>query len=195
MSTIHILTQYVWPDAAPTGLYAEQLAERLHQDGCDVRLVGGRGGYRTLHRPKPEVRLVHLDHRPGRRGNLFQTMAEYAAVKGTFQDYIKRSVRAGDTVIVTSAPPNTVSLARAIRARGARAIYWLQDYYPELIRGLREYPQPLRKTFRHLWDRQLARWDCVVKIGTNLGGPDRNSVIIRNWPTMDMESETSPEPA
>jgi len=193
MSTIHILTQYVWPDAAPTGLYAEQLAERLHQEGCEVRLVGGRGGYRTLHRPKPEVPLVHLDHRPGRRGNLFQTMAEYAAVKGAFQNYVKRSVRAGDTVIVTSAPPNTVSLARAIRARGARAIYWLQDYYPELIRGLREYPQPLRKTFRHLWDRQLGRWDCVVKIGANLGGPEQNSVVIRNWPTIEMNPGTSPE--
>jgi len=46
MATFHILTQYVWPDAAPTGLYAEHLATRLHQNGCDVRLVGGNGNYR-----------------------------------------------------------------------------------------------------------------------------------------------------
>jgi len=26
MATFHILTQYIWPDAAPTGLYAEHLA-------------------------------------------------------------------------------------------------------------------------------------------------------------------------
>ena len=48
MATVHILTQYVWPDAAPTGLYAEQLAIRLKETGSEVRLVGGRGGYRAL---------------------------------------------------------------------------------------------------------------------------------------------------
>ncbi len=105
MATIHILTQYVWPDAAPTGLYAEQLADRLHLEGFDVRLVGGRGGYRALHRPKPRAEIVHLDHRPGRRGNLLQTFAEYASVTRAFQNYINRSVRADDVVIVSSAPP------------------------------------------------------------------------------------------
>ncbi len=135
MATIHILTQYVWPDAAPTGLYAEQLAERLHRDGFDVRLVGGRGGYRALHRPKPQAEIVYLAHRQGRRGNLQQTFVEYAAVTRAFRGYIDRSVRTHDVVIVSSAPPNTIGLAKAIHRRGARAVYWLQDYYPELIRG------------------------------------------------------------
>ena len=74
-------------------------------------------------------------------------------------------------MIVTSAPPNTVTLAAAIRDRGARCIYWLQDYYPELVRGLYDYPAPLRRAFRRYWDRHLACWDKVVKIGANLGGP------------------------
>ncbi len=130
MATVHILTQYVWPDAAPTGLYAEQLAVRLQQTGREVRLVGGRGGYRALQRKKPEVPLVHLDHWQGRRGNLLQTFAEYASVTGAFKAYIASSVRAGDTVIVSSAPPNTVWLAEQIRRRGARSVYWLQDYIP-----------------------------------------------------------------
>ena len=103
-------------------------------------------------------------------------------------------MRRDDTVIVTSAPPNTVVLAQAIRRREARAIYWLQDYYPELVRGLHEYPTPLRTIFRRYWDGRLAQWDQVVKIGANLGGPAENSVVIRNWPTLAFERATAPEP-
>ncbi len=193
MSTIHILTQYIWPDAAPTGLYAEQLARRFEQEGLQVKLVGGQGGYRALWRTQPVEQVIHLDHYRGRRGNLGQSVAEYVSVTRAFRDYISRFVRQDDVVIVTSAPPNTIGLASSIRTRGARAIYWLQDYYPELLRGLREYPKPLRSAFRHYWDRRLLEWDQVVKIGANLGGPQENSIVIRNWPTMAFDGTIEPE--
>ena len=194
MATVHFLTQYIWPDAAPTGLYAEHLAGRLAQDGGNVRLVGGRGGYRALQREKPIAPIVHLDHYQGCRGNLRQTFAEYSSVTRAFRDYIGRFVRQDDVVVVTSAPPNTVALAKSIRRRGARCIYWLQDYYPELVRGLHEYPPPLRAAFRRLWDHQLAQWDRVVKIGANLGGPSHNSIVIRNWPTIAFQGSVAPQP-
>jgi hypothetical protein len=187
MAKVHILTQYIWPDAAPTGLYAEHLAQRLHANGDDVRLVGGQGSYRTLAREKPPVPIIHLDHFQGRRGVLVETLREYASVKRVFADYIDNFVRRDDVVIVTSAPPNTVHLAGRIKRRGARAIYWLQDYYPELVRGIHEYPAMLRRQFGRYWDRQLSGWDRVVKIGSNLAGPDHNAVVIRNWPTFDFD--------
>jgi len=193
MATFHILTQYIWPDAAPTGLYAEHLATRLHVQGWDVRLVGGNGNYRALERERPPVPILHLDHYRGRRGNLAQVFREYESVKGSFADYIDHFVRRSDVVVVTTAPPNTVQLAERIKRRGARAIYWLQDYYPELIRGIREYPAMLRHVFSRYWDRLLASWDRVVKIGSNLAGPSENSVVIRNWPTFSFENEVAPE--
>lgn len=193
MGTVHILTQYIWPDAAPTGLYAEHLAARLHQRGCDVRLVGGKGSYRTLAREKPAIPLIYLDHYCGRRGNLAQTFIEYGAVKRAFENYIGRAVRPDDVVVVTSAPPTSVRLANCIRRRRARAIYWLQDYYPELIRGIRDYPASIRSPFRRWWDSQLSRWDRVVKIGTNLGASVSNATVIRNWPTILFESASAPE--
>jgi hypothetical protein len=190
MATFHILSQYVWPDAAPTGLYAEQLAVRLREQGCDVRLIGGQGRYRVLGRDKPPVPILHLEHYHGRRGNLGQTLVEYASVKTAFTRYIEHFVKRGDVVIATSAPPNTVQLAKSIKLRQARAIYWLQDYYPELIRGIHDYPVTLRKAFSRYWDRLLSQWDFVVKIGANLKGPQHNSVVIRNWPTLNFEEAT-----
>src|SRR5438132_5197359 len=118
---------------------------------------------------------------------------EYCAVKRAFDRYIAKSVRERDVVVVTSAPPSTVQLAERIKRRGARAIYWLQDYYPELIRGIHEYPTMLRYVFSCYWDRLLARWDRVAKIGSNLAGPSENSVVIRNWPTFSFENEAAPE--
>jgi putative colanic acid biosynthesis glycosyltransferase WcaI len=194
MSTIHILSQYIWPDGAPTGLYAEQLATRLHQRGCDVRLVGGKGGYRRMHREEPSVLLLRLDHYKGNRGNLAQTFAEYSSVTRAFRRYIETRVGSGDVVLVTSAPPNTVHLASTIEKRGARPVYWLQDYYPELLRGVHEYPRPLRRAFSAYWDKKLARWERVVKIGTNLGGPMENAVVIRNWPTFNFDENVAPQP-
>jgi hypothetical protein len=194
MATFHILSQYIWPDAGPDGLYAEQLAARLHQHGYNVCLVGGKGSYRPSGREKPEVPLIHLDHYCGRRGNLAQTFIEYGAVKRAFENYIGRTVRRDDVVVVTSAPPTSVRLAGCIRRCRARAIYWLQDYYPELIRAIREYPRPFRRAFSRYWDGQLSKWDRVVKIAGNLGGTSHNSVVIRNWPTLKFEDSTQTEP-
>jgi hypothetical protein len=193
MATVHLLTQYIWPDAAPTGVYAEHLAARLEEEGFIVSLVGGQGGYRSLQRPRPLRHLVYLDHYRGRRGNLREAFAEYVSVTRAFRDYIERAVTANDLVILTSAPPNTINLAASIHRRGARAIYWLQDYYPELVRGICDYPPLLRIAFRRYWDRQLLQWDKVVKIGANLAGPEENAVVIRNWPTMRFDHTGAPE--
>jgi len=95
MPTIHILTQYVWPDAAPTAIYAEDLATSLQSAGFEVRLVGGTGDYRALRREKPAIPIVYIDHFHGRRGSLVQTFVEYASVKRAFQKYIEEFVWRG----------------------------------------------------------------------------------------------------
>lgn len=194
MARFHIFSQYIWPDGGPDGLYAEQLAVRLHEAGHEVRLIGGKGTYRRSGRSKPGVPLLYLDHYCGRRKSLAETFIQYCAVAQALRRYIGTSVKEGDTVVVTSAPPSTVHLAKSIKRRGARAIYWLQDYYPELIRGIYDYPDYLRSAFCAHWDRQLLQWDRVVKIGGNLRGPSRNSLVIRNWPTLEFGESVEPEP-
>lgn len=186
--TVHILSQYLWPDDAPTGIYAEQVADALSNAGVDVRLVGGRGRYRAGHRPVPQTRILHIANREGQRGNLVSTAYEYESVRRGFRAYILSHVEPGDLVVVTSAPPTTLLLDRAIRVRQAVGIYWLQDYYPQLIRGVWDAPARARRLFARYWTDHLHRWPHVVKAAGNLGYSGSNARVIRNWNTLELGS-------
>jgi hypothetical protein len=176
----------VWPDDAATGIYAEQVANALVSRGIAAVLVGGVGRYRRTARPRPDANIVRLDHFCGQRGDLIRTAMEYYSLSGAFRRYIEQYVNSGDVVIVGSFPPTTIHLARRIHGRGATAIYWLQDYYPELIRAIWNYPRPLRRLGHRIFNRQLREWDFVVKCAGNLAYDGRNSKVIRNWPSFDL---------
>ncbi len=184
MPVVHILNQYLWPDGAPTGVYAEQLAVALQNAGHTVRLVGGSGCYRKSERTEPPVPRIIVPHFQGKRGRHLSAFREYYSVHHAFAEYIGTRVKKNDIVIVTSAPPTTLSLAKVIRQVGAISIYWLQDYYPELIRGVWDYPAFLRAPIRTWWSRQLAKWDRVIKAAGNIYGDGNNIQVIRNWPTI-----------
>jgi hypothetical protein len=95
---------------------------------------------------------------------------------------------------MTSAPPSTVTFAPLLKERRALSIYWLQDYYPEILRGLRDYPRSIRNALSTYWNRSLGRWDYVIKIAANLGYSGKNSMVIRNWPTLTFGQLGLPEP-
>ncbi|MEQ1859648.1 MAG: hypothetical protein ABMA13_06915 [Chthoniobacteraceae bacterium] len=194
MAKVHVLNQYLWPDGAPTGIYAEMLADRLALEGCDVALVGGGGSYRKTTRPEPATPIVRLRAQRGRRGSHLSTLGEYWSVNSAFTDYVRREVREGDVVIISSAPPTTVHLHRVIHQQGATGIYWLQDYYPELLRGVWNYPAVIRAMLDRHWHRHLASWDRVVKSAANLGYHGANAAVIRNWPTLTFAEVPPPEP-
>jgi hypothetical protein len=186
VASVHVLSQYLWPDDAPTGIYAEQLADSLARSGVAVRLVGGQGSYRRGRRPAPSTPIERLDHYEGRRGALASTAREYESVREAFRSYIRRAVAAGDVVVVTSAPPTTLLLHRAIHARGATGVYWLQDYYPQLIRTVWDAPGVLRLVLDRLWRRALSAWPHVVKAAGNLAYSGPNATLIRNWNTLEL---------
>lgn len=193
-ATVHVLSQYLWPDDAPTGIYAEQLADSLAASGVGVRLVGGRGSYRSGRRTAPRSPITRLTHFEGRRGSLASTAREYESVREAFAAYVRGEVRASDVVILTSAPPTTLFLHRAVRARGALGVYWLQDYYPQLIRAVWEAPAWLRRMLDRLWTRELRAWPHVVKAAGNLAYSGPNSVVIRNWNTLELGTPAPARP-
>jgi hypothetical protein len=185
-ATVHVLSQYLWPDDAPTGIYAEQLADSLAGSGAGVRLVGGQGSYRQGRRDAPRTPISRVAHFEGRRGRLLSTAREYESVREAFGGYVRREVHADDIVVITSAPPTTLFLHRVIRSRGAVGVYWLQDYYPQLIRGVWDAPGLIRRALDRLWTRQLRAWPHVVKAAGNLGYSGPNAVVIRNWNTLEL---------
>jgi hypothetical protein len=192
--TVHILSQYVWPDDAPTGIYAEQVADAMGKKGVDVRLVGGRGRYREGRRSAPRTAIERVDHFSGTRASLLSTAHEYDSVRRAFSAYIASRVGPGDVVIITSAPPTTILLDRLLRERRARGIYWLQDYYPQLIRGVWSAPAPARRVLDTYWRRKLQAWPHVVKAAGNLGYEGANATVIRNWNTLELGDATPYRP-
>ncbi len=189
---VHILTQYLWPDDAPTGIYAEHVADALAKAGVPVRLVAGTGSYRPGRRPPPRTPIERLEHWRGRRERLVAVALEYESVRRAFARYLKARVGKRDVVILTSAPPTTLFLHRVIRRRAAIGVYWLQDYYPQLVRAVWDPPTPLRFAMRRLWDHHLRRWDHVVKVAGNVRCPRADAIVIRNWNTVEFGD---PQPA
>jgi hypothetical protein len=183
---VHVLTQYAWPDDAPTGIYAEQVADALADEGLPVRLVAGTGRYREGRRPAPRTRIERLPHWEGRRERLSSVALEYEAVRRAFARYLRTEVTENDVVVVTSAPPTALFLHGLVRRRHAIGVYWLQDYYPQLIRAVWDPPAPLRLAMRRLWDRHLRAWDHVVKVAANVRCPRDDTTLIRNWNTLEL---------
>lgn len=179
------MTQYAWPDDAPTGIYAEQLSDAVAAAGIEVRFIAGSGEYRPGARPRPEIPIQRLRHRQGRRGRLLSTALEYASVDRVFARYIREVVSPGDVVLITSAPPTTVFLHRQVRRRGAWGIYWLQDFYPQLVRGVWDPPAAVTRMLEAAWLRALGGWDDVIKSAANLAYQGKNAVVYRNWNTLD----------
>jgi hypothetical protein len=183
---VHVLSQFLWPDDAPTGIYSENLADALDAAGTPVVLVGGRGRYRAGGRPAPRTPIRLVRHFEGTRSSLLSTAREYLSVRRAFEAYVREFVERGDVVVVTSAPPTTLSLHRAIRRKGGTGIYWLQDYYPQLVRGIWDPPAGILSLLSRYWDRELRAWHHVVKVASNLAFDGPNVAVVRNWPTLDL---------
>jgi hypothetical protein len=193
-ATVHVLSQYLWPDDAPTGIYAEQLADSLAGAGARVRLVGGQGSYRPGRRVAPRTPIERVTHYEGRRGGLLSTAREYESVREAFGRYIRSQVGGRDVVVLTSAPPTTLFLHRAIRDRQAIGVYWLQDYYPQLVRAVWDAPGFMRQRLDQLWRRELAAWPHVVKAAGNLAYSGANATVIRNWNTLELGAPAPARP-
>jgi hypothetical protein len=130
----------------------------------------------------------------GKRGAALLMIAEYQSVYRAFKRYIETEVRENDIVICTSAPPQAIHLIGMIKRKKARGVYWLQDYYPDLLRGYAKFPRFVRNTLARHWNRLLRQWLRVVCISSNLSYEGANAVILRNWPTLDLKKPRPCEP-
>ena len=66
---VHVLSQYAWPDDAPTGIYAEQLADALSARAFGCGSWPARGDTGEGRRPAPRTPVERVPYR-GRRERL-----------------------------------------------------------------------------------------------------------------------------
>jgi hypothetical protein len=191
---VWIFSQFLWPDDAPTGIYAEQLADAVLGAGASVSLVSGQGEYRPGRRDPPRAPVERVEHRIGGRQGLLRIAREYHEVRRAFERFASHRVAPGDVVVVTSAPPLTLGMHRVLRRCGVTSVYWLQDFYPQLVRGVAPLPPPLTALLGAYWRRELRRWPQVVKAAGNLGYHGANARVIRNWPTIELGPEVPAVP-
>ncbi|MBC8156286.1 MAG: hypothetical protein H7Z72_25650 [Bacteroidetes bacterium] len=191
---IHIINHHVWPDGSPICLITEQTAQYLTDHQVPVVMVGSGGKYRPSSRPKPAIDLVTLQTKHIERQNVFQNIVEYALVLKTFWQYIRENVNENDTVVFSSAPPSNVLLRYAVRSRNVKKVFWLFDYFPGYLFPL-GLPKFIYGGLRKWWDRELSKYDSVIKIAWNLGYFGENAVVHRQWPMIPIAPDPTIIPA
>jgi glycosyltransferase involved in cell wall biosynthesis len=182
------VNRFYWPDEPATAQLLADLAEALARRGFAVTVIASRPARiatpRTETRAGVVIRRVRTTHggcRVAARAVDFATFYLGAAWR------LLRTVRRGDVVVLMTDPPLLGALAGPlIRMRGARAIHWVQDIYPEIAIALTSHRwlgtfRPLRN---RTWKSAVA---CVVPgadMGAHLaaaGVPPEKIVVIPNW--------------
>jgi glycosyltransferase involved in cell wall biosynthesis len=190
MSKIHFINQYIYPDGSPVCLISEQVAEYLFtKKNVEVVMVGGAGEYRPSSRNQPNMPLVNLPTLSFKRETKIDILKEYWAVYGAFKKYVKENVQDGDTLVVTSSPFLNVMLRNLVDKKRVRTIFWLFDYFPASLKSM-NIPF-LYNIIKFWWDRELRKYDSVIKISSNLGYFESNSVVHRQWNMIDIQPDTS----
>ena len=177
------LNRFYWPDVAATGQMLADLAEDLAAAGWDVRVVTSRSVYGGAGTPLPrnETRNGVRIHRvrttrfgqqtiAGRLGDYVAYLfgAFWAALRGTRPDLI---------VAMTDPPVTVAVVALAAMLRGTRAVYWVQDVYPQIAA---ELGVVRRGSVAYRASLAVARWAHARCAAVITQGPMMTRVLVAN---------------
>ncbi|TAK86030.1 MAG: glycosyltransferase WbuB [Betaproteobacteria bacterium] len=146
------VNRFFYPDLAPTGLLAADVAFDLARRGWEVHAVTSRQRYQDAGAGLPAgetisgVRVHRVwSTRFGRAGTLGRAF-DYASFYVSATLALVRLLRKGDVVVAKTDPPLiSVFALLAARMRGARLVNWLEDVFPEVAQhvGMRLGPVAL----------------------------------------------------
>lgn len=160
---IVFLNQYYPPDAAPTGMMLQGVAEQLAKDGHDVTVFCASGGYADEKVASDEFSVFSeevVEAKPGMVSIIRIGATKFG--RGTFLgkllDYLSYYLGVAwklmvmkprpDRIVAMTTPPYLSVLARGIsRLRGGDHAHWVMDLYPDVMTAhgmLRENGFPCR---------------------------------------------------
>lgn len=197
-----IVCEVYYPEMISTGYYLTAIAEGL-ADEFDVKVIcgqpnyAGRGTVAPRHETRNGVEIFRVwsttldkNRIPNRVVNMLTIGAS------TFLREL-RGFRAGDRVLVVTAPPNLPFItAPAALAKGANYVPLLHDVYPEqliavgstkpgslLVRGLNVFNRWLLK---HASKVIVVGRDMKELIETKAAGLDPKVEVIPNWADLEL---------
>lgn len=184
MKRVWLINQWLPPNVAPTGVLMAQLAQALIDRGFAVTAL-----CRSAASPGNEAPYVEVIERvPNTPRRLLDKLSAWPRFAHAVLGHLRARVAAGDVIVVSSDPPlffgHVIALAQQ---RGAKAIHWSQDVYPEVLAA---YQPWLRWPLAPLkWWRNRALRGAAATVVISEGMAQRLTrsrgrlVTIANWPT------------
>lgn len=192
------VNRFFYPDLAPTGQLAADVAFGLAAAGHEVHAVTSRLAYDgngTGYAGEETVDGVRM-HRVWTtrfgRSSLLGRSCDYTSFYLSAAWRLLRLLRPGDIVVAKTDPPLiSVVAAFATQVSGARLVNWVQDLFPEaaVALGFRVLAGPFGAPLRAARNWSLRSAVANVALGARmaariealLGGAGRGVRIIHNW--------------
>ncbi len=196
---IFFVNRYFYPDHAATSQMLTDLAFALAKRGHRITVVTSRLRYDDPLARLPEqetvggVDVIRIATSGFGRAGLFGRAVDYLTFYFSAARALFQKARRGDVIVAKTDPPllSLVTMPVA-RLRGARAVNWLQDIYPDVATVLgvgRGRLRGIPLTFLRWWrNRALPKAALNVAIGERMatmlrgiGVPPGRIRVIPNW--------------
>lgn len=189
MARVIFVNRFYWPDEPATAQLLTDLAETLARHGHEVRVITSLAPAsktaRTEQRQGVSIRPIR-GTRWRRAGVLGQACDFASFLLGAFW-HLLRAARSDTLVVLLTDPPLLgVMGGLAAAVKGARAVHWVQDIYPEIAMevGGQRWLGMLRPLRDLAWRRGVAGVTLGDAMATHLrraGVPEHRIHVIPNW--------------
>lgn len=197
MGRVVFVNTFFWPDQSATSQILSDLAFALAQNGTEVHVICSRQrfserGAELLPRERVQGVEVHrIATTSFGRMRLAGRAIDYLSFYVSAAARLVAMLEPGDIVVGKTDPPiiSMVTCAAA-RLKGARAVNWLQDVFPEVADalGLRVVGRQGSRLLRAARDWSLRKAVANVVIGESMaerirqrGAPPDSIHVIPNW--------------
>jgi colanic acid biosynthesis glycosyl transferase WcaI len=187
---ILLLNQFFWPDAAPTGQLAADVARALSSQGHEVIVICGSSSYAKGEEPQTEFcRVIRATGLPFQRG-LRGRVCSYGSFLAGALWHCARMPRPDVVLTMTTPPLLSIPGNLLRRLRGARHYIWEMDVYPDIAvdLGVLSPDSLLTRVIRRVADQNRRQADGILVLGECMrqrlmsrGIPARLLQVVENW--------------
>ncbi len=207
---LYFLNRYFYPDHSATSQMLSDLAFALAARGHRITVITSRLSYDdpTVRLPRREtvrgVDVVRIATTGFGRAGLVGRAADHATFMFATAWLLLWRLRRGDVVVTKTDPPLLSIVTTPIaRLRGARAVNWLQDIFPEVATALGmargRFSGTALGVVKRWRDRSLRKASLIVAIGErmadvvrDLGVAPERIRVINNWSDAQLISPVEP---